>query len=139
VEYVCDTIVHIASSNLNIGRAFTLSVPDKDLITTMEDLCVMINQARFPVKQIAYQDWLDKLQAWNSLESSPLLSLMPLLAEPVLRGATRLQTSKYTPIYDCTNTLKVISGRGDISHVPLSPELIRKFIDFWIGKGMHSL
>ncbi|KAJ5864921.1 uncharacterized protein N7529_006837 [Penicillium soppii] len=139
VEYVCDAIVHIASSNYNIGRAFTLSVPDKDLITTMEDLCVMINQAGFPVEQIAYQDWLDKLQAWNSLESSPLLSLMPLLAEPVLRGATRLQTSKYTPVYDCTNTLKAISGRGDISHVPLSPELIRKFIDFWIGKGMHSL
>lgn len=138
VDYVCDSIVHIASTNRSIGSAFTLSAPNQDLITDMERLCVLVRQAGFSLEQIPYQDWLEILQDWDALESSPLLSLMPLLAEPVLRDATRLQTSKYTPIYECTNTLAAISG-SDISFTRLTPELIKKFIDFWVGKGLHSL
>jgi amino acid adenylation domain-containing protein/thioester reductase-like protein len=139
VDYVCDLILHIASSNRSIGRAFTLSAPNKDLTTNMEELCALIRQAGFPLEQISYKDWLEKLQAWDALESSPLLSLMPLLAEPVLRDATRLQTSKYTPTYDCTNTLEASSSRDDISFTRLTSELIKKFIDFWVSKGLHSL
>lgn len=138
-DYVCDSILHIASDNRNIGRAYSLSAPNPDLSTNMERLCMLINQAGFPLQQISYPDWLEKLQAWDGLESSPLLSLMPLLAEPVLRDATRLQTSKYSPVYDCVNTLKAIAGRSDICFVQLTPDLIKRFINFWTRKGFHSI
>lgn len=138
VDYVCDSILHIASDNSNLGRAYTLSAPNPGLITNMERLCVLINQAGFPLQQISYPDWLEKLQSWDCLESSPLLSLMPLLAEPVLRDATRLQTSKFSPVYDCVNTLKAIAGRDDICFVQLTSDLIQKFIYFWDRKDFHS-
>ncbi|CAG8343945.1 unnamed protein product [Penicillium salamii] len=138
VDYVCDSILHIASDNCNIGRAYTLGAPNSDSSTDMERLCVLINQAGFPLQQIPYSDWLKKLQTWNELESSPLLSLMPLLAEPVLRGDTRLQTSKYSPVYECINALKAIAGRNDISFSRLKPDLIRSFIDFWTRKGFYK-
>ncbi|KAJ5697920.1 hypothetical protein N7488_011604 [Penicillium malachiteum] len=139
VDCVCDCILHIAPDHLNIGHSFTISEPHIDLMTNMERLCILLNEAGLPVRQISYQDWLEKLQAWELLESSPLLSLMPLLVEPVIRGATRLQTSKYSPVYDCTNTLKAISGQRDIQFIQITPALIKKFIDFWIRKGLHSL
>ncbi|KAJ5740317.1 hypothetical protein N7493_000189 [Penicillium malachiteum] len=139
VDYVCNCILHIAPDNRYIGHSFTISEPHIDLMTNMERLCTLLNEAGFPVRQIPYQDWLEKLQAWEILESSPLLSLMPLFVEPVIRGATRLQTSKYSPVYDCTNTLKAISGQRDIRFTQITPALINKFIDFWTGKGLHSI
>lgn len=139
VDYVCDSILHISSDNRNIGHAYSLTAPNPDLTTHMEKLCTLINQAGFPLEQIPYPDWLQKLETWSRLESSPLLSLMPLLAEPVLRDSTRLQTSKYSPVYECPNTLKAIRSRDDISYVQLTSELVRSFIEFWTRKGFHSL
>lgn len=139
VDYVCDCILGIASQNTNLGRAYTLSAPDPKLITNMERLCVLLNEAGFPVQEIPYPEWLDKLQSWDKLESSPLISMMPLLAEPILREHTRLQTSRYSPVYDCTNTLRAISARDDIGYTRLTSGLVRKFIDFWRAKGFHSI
>ncbi|KAJ5273641.1 hypothetical protein N7478_008766 [Penicillium angulare] len=139
VDYVCDCILEIASENLNLGRAYTLSAPDPELITNMERLCVLLNEAGFPVREISYPDWLNKLQSWDKLEVSPLISMMPLLAEPILREHTRLQTSRYSPVYDCTNTLNAISARDDIGYTRLTSELVRKSIDFWRAKGFHSI
>lgn len=139
VDYVCDSILHISSDNRNIGHAYSLTATSPDLITNMERLCTLINQAGFTLEQVSYPDWLKKLETWSKLESSPLLSLMPLLAEPVLRDSTRLQTSKYSPVYECSNTLKAVKGRDDISFVQLTSGLVQSFIEFWIRKGFHSL
>jgi thioester reductase-like protein len=138
VDYVCDSILHIASDNDNMGRVYTLSAPKAELTTNMERLCTLINEAGFPLKQISYPEWLERLQSWKGLESSPLLSLMPLLAEPVLRGATRLQTSKYSPVYECANTLKVLGNREGGSFVQVTPELIGRFVEFMKRKGFYS-
>jgi hypothetical protein len=122
-----------------MGRSYTLSAPKTELTTNMERLCTLINEAGFPSKQISYSEWLQRLQAWKGLESSPLLSLMPLFAEPVLRGATRLQTSKYSPVYDCVNTLKALGNRDGTSFVQVTPELIGRYIEFMKRKGFYSL
>lgn len=138
VDYVCDSIIRIASDNRNIGHAYTLSSPNPGQITNMERLCVLINQAGFSVQEIPYAEWLEKMQAWDGFESSPCLPLMPLLAEPILRGDTRLQTSKYSPRYDCANTLKAIGACDDIRFVQLTPDLVKKYIDFWARKGFYN-
>jgi hypothetical protein len=138
VDYVCDSILRIASDNRNIGHAYTLSSPNPGQITNMERLCVLINQAGFSVQEIPYAEWLEKLQTWDGFESSPCLPLMPLLAEPILRGDTRLQTSKYSPRYDCANTLKAIGACDDIRFVQLTSDLVKKFIDFWARKGFYN-
>ncbi|RMJ28823.1 Male sterility protein [Aspergillus sp. HF37] len=139
VDYVCDAMLCIAADNRNLGKAFNLTAPDAGKITNMERLCSLINQAGFCVRQIPYSDWLDRLHAWDGLETSPLLSLMPLLAEPVLRGATRLQTSKFSPVYECRNTQKALINRPDIQYTQLSPRLIKMFVDFWVGKGFYRI
>ncbi|KAJ5302347.1 hypothetical protein PENANT_c008G03420 [Penicillium antarcticum] len=138
VDYACDSILQIASNKHNMGRNYTLSAPKTDLTTNMEKLCTFINQAGFSIKQVPYPEWLERLQAWEGLESSPVISLMPLLAEPVLRGATRLQTSKYSPVYDCSNTLKVLGNHDGGSFVQLTPDLIRKFVGFLTRKGFYN-
>lgn len=138
-DYVCDAFLHLAADNRNIGRNFNLTAPDPSKITTMERLCRLINQAGFSVTQIPYNDWLAKLRTWKGLEESPLLSLMPLFSEPVLRGATRLQTSKFSPVYECPNTQKALVDRPDIRYTQLCPDLIRRFVDFWLRKGFHRI
>jgi amino acid adenylation domain-containing protein/thioester reductase-like protein len=139
VDYVCDSILQIASNNENVGRNFTLSAPKTELTTNMERLCTIVNEAGFPLKQISYSEWLEKLQAWKEFESSPLLSLMPLLAEPVLRGATRLQTSKFSPVYECKNTSNVLGNHDGGSFVKLTPDHVRRLVDFQKRKGFYNL
>lgn len=139
VDYACDALLHLATDNRNIGQAFSLTAPDPSKITNMERLCRLINEAGFPVTQIPYDDWLAKLKTWDGLEASPLLSLMPLLSEPVLRGSTRLQTSKFSPVYECPNTQRALVNRPDIQYIQLSPELIGGFVDFWLRKGFHRI
>ncbi|KAF5855481.1 hypothetical protein ETB97_009116 [Aspergillus alliaceus] len=139
VDYVCDALLYIASNNDNVGRRFNLTSPDPQKITNMDRLHRLINEAGYPVKMVPYDDWIGKLKSWKALKESPLFSLMPLLTEPILRGATRLQTSKYSPTYECPNTLKVLADRPDIQFTRLSPELIKRFIEFWIKKGFHRI
>lgn len=138
-DYVCDAFVHIASDNKNIGQKFNLTALDAKRITNMERLCKLINSAGFPVTQVSYDEWLAKLQDWKRLEMSSLLSLMPLLAEPVLHGATRLQTSKLSSVYECPRAQQALDDRPDIQYVQLSADLIKQFVDFWLQKGLHCI
>lgn len=94
---------------------------------------------RVSVTQISYDEWLAKLQDWKGLGMSSLLSLMPLLAEPVLHGATRLQTSKLSPVYECPRAQQALDCRPEIQYVHLSADLIKRFVDFWLQKGLHCI
>ncbi|OJJ30813.1 hypothetical protein ASPWEDRAFT_118398 [Aspergillus wentii DTO 134E9] len=136
-DYVCDGLLHIAANPDNLGKCFSLTAGDRALSTYMDTLGKFINQAGFPVHQIPFKDWVQKLQQWPGLGKSPLLSLMPLLTEPVLRGYTRLETSKFSPVYECTNTRKALKDSPGIHHIELTPELVRRFIQFWVEEGYH--
>ncbi|KAL4796664.1 hypothetical protein BDV19DRAFT_388165 [Aspergillus venezuelensis] len=138
VDYVCSALLHIASSNANLGRSYSLVAPVHSQSVNIEETGVMINQAGYFVEEIQYDEWVDKLHA-SDIASNPLSPLMPLLDEPVLRELSRLQTSKYTPLYDTPNTVEALADAPDIQYTPLTSELLKRYLDNWATKGMHEV
>ncbi|KAL5356254.1 hypothetical protein BJX96DRAFT_162325 [Aspergillus floccosus] len=138
-DYVCDCILHIAAKTSSLGRAYNLTSGDPAKATFMDELCLRINEAGFPVKRIPYGEWVDRLREWDGLWQSPLLPLMPIITEPVLRGATRVQTSKFSPVYECMNTQRAVADRQDIQYVRVTPDLVKRHVDFWSKKGMRKM
>ncbi|KAL4886456.1 hypothetical protein BJY04DRAFT_228327 [Aspergillus karnatakaensis] len=138
VDYVCSALLHIASSNQNLGRSYSLVASDHSQSVNFEETGVMINEAGYHVKEIPYDDWVAKLRA-SDIDQNPLSPLMPLLEEPVLRELSRLQTSKYTPVYETPNTVKALADRPDIRYTPLSSELLKRYLENWQRKGMYEI
>ncbi|KAF4155549.1 hypothetical protein CNMCM6069_007850 [Aspergillus lentulus] len=139
VDYVCSALIHIASSNQNLGRSYSLVAPDHSQSVNIEETGIMINKAGYPVEEIPYDEWVKKLRESNDLDQNPLSPLMPLLEEPVLRDLSRLQTSKYTPIYETPNAEKALADRPDICYTPLDDVLLKRYLDNWIRKGFHKV
>ncbi|KAL3476593.1 hypothetical protein BJX99DRAFT_258344 [Aspergillus californicus] len=138
VDYVCSALIHIASSNESLGRSYSLVAPDHSQSVDIEQTGVMINQAGYTVKEIPYDDWVVKLRA-SDIDRNPLSPLMPLLEEPVLRELSRLQTSKYTPLYDTPNTVQALTGRPDIRYTPLDSVLLKRYLENWEAKGFYKV
>lgn len=137
VDYVCSALIHIASSNHNLGRAYSLVAPDHSQSVDLRETGTMINQTGHSVKEIPYNQWVKKLWSSTSLDQNPLAPLMPLLDEPVLQDLSRLQTSKHTPVYRTENAEKALTN-SDISYTPLSSELLQRFLDNWVEKGFFA-
>ncbi|KAF5857520.1 hypothetical protein ETB97_005698 [Aspergillus alliaceus] len=136
VDYVCSAILHIASKNHNLGHSYSLVSPDVTQSVNLEETCVLLSKAGYPVKQIPYQDWVQKVR---EATDNPLVPLMPMLEEPILRDLTRLQTNEHTPVYEATNTVEALADRPDIRYTPLDHTLLRRKIEYWIKKGYHDL
>ncbi|KAB8073623.1 NRPS-like enzyme [Aspergillus leporis] len=124
IDYVCSAILHIASKNHNLGRSYSLVSPDVTQSVDLEGTCVLLNKAGYSVKQIPYREWVAKVR---ELSDSPLLPLLPLLEEPILRDLTRMQA------------LQALADRPDIRYTPLEHTLLRRKIDYWLRKGYYSL
>jgi amino acid adenylation domain-containing protein/thioester reductase-like protein len=139
VDYVCSALIHIASSNQNLGRSYSLVAPDHSQSVNIEETGTMINKAGYPVEEIPYDEWVKKLRESKDLDQNPLSPLMPLLDEPVLRELSRLQTSKYTPVYETPNAVKALADRPDICYTPLDDVLLKRYLDNWVRKGFHKL
>ncbi|KAF7597045.1 hypothetical protein BBP40_010519 [Aspergillus hancockii] len=136
VDYVCSAILHIASSIHNLGRSYSLVSPDVTQSVNLEDTCVLLNKAGYSVKQISYEEWVQKVRESTD---NPLIPLMPILEEPILRELTRFQTSEHTPVYEAANTIQALVDRPDIQYTPLDDTLLRRKIDFWLKKGYYNL
>ncbi|KAL4873639.1 hypothetical protein BDV12DRAFT_192081 [Aspergillus spectabilis] len=138
VDYVCSALLHIASSNQNLGRSYSLVAPDHSQSVNIEETGVMINQAGYSVEEIPYDEWVARLRK-SDIDRNPLSPLMPLLEEPVLRELSRLQTSKYTPVYETPNTVQALADCPDIRYTPLDSVLLKCYLDKWAKKGFHKV
>ncbi|KAL5333462.1 male sterility protein-domain-containing protein [Aspergillus crustosus] len=138
VDYVCSALMHIASSYQNLGRSYSLVAPDHSQSVNIEETGVMINQAGYSVEEIPYDEWVARLRA-SDIDRNPLSPLMPLLEEPVLRELSRLQTSKYTPLYDTPNTVEDLADRPGIQYTPLDSALLKRYLDNWARKGFYEI
>jgi thioester reductase-like protein len=61
VDYVVDSVLHIASDNANLGRSYSLVAPDQADSVTVEDICRVLNEAGYPVRLVDYDDWVEQV------------------------------------------------------------------------------
>ncbi|KAB8068236.1 hypothetical protein BDV29DRAFT_199523 [Aspergillus leporis] len=136
VDYVCSAMVHIASETDNLGRAYHLVSPDPTQSVNIEGTYHLLKQARYPMEEIPYRGWVEKIQQHPG---NPLEPMLPMLQEPVFGDLTRMQTSTDTPVYDTRNTMRALADRPDIVYVPLSHELLRRYVEFWVRRHYYNL
>ncbi|KAE8346829.1 hypothetical protein BDV24DRAFT_175674 [Aspergillus arachidicola] len=138
LDYVISAAMHIASSNENLGRSYSLLSPDQSKSVTVIDTCRVINDAGYPVKIIDYNDWVEQVFA-KQQPDGPLAPLLPMFREHVLGRLTRWEVSQYTPYYRSDNAVQVLKDRPDIQYQPLDAPLLKKYISFWNRKGFYKV
>ncbi|GFF61022.1 linear gramicidin synthase subunit D [Aspergillus udagawae] len=138
IDYVIPAMVHIATSNENLGRSYSLLSPDPAVSISVRETCGVIQEAGYPVKLVKYSKWVDEVVA-GQLPDGPLAPLMPMFEEKVLGELTRWEASQNTPIYDSTNAANVLKERPDIRYKPLDPTLLKLMISFWNRKGLYQI
>ncbi|KAE8131577.1 hypothetical protein BDV38DRAFT_16376 [Aspergillus pseudotamarii] len=138
LDYVISAAMHIASSNENLGRSYSLLSPDQSKSVTVIDTCRVINEAGYPVKIVDYNDWVEQVFA-KQRPDGPLASLLPMFRERVLGRLTRWEVSQYTPYYRSDNTVEALKDRPDIQYQPLDAPLLKKYISFWNRKGFYKV
>ncbi|KAH8805395.1 putative NRPS-like enzyme [Xylogone sp. PMI_703] len=138
IDYVVNAVMHIASSNHNLGRSYHIVPPDRAQSVSVIDTCGLINEAGYPVKIIDYETWVDEV-ATKQRPHGPCAALMPLFEERVLGKLTRWESSQYSPYYQSTNTAKALADRPDIRYTRFDTEMLKKFIVFWNRKGFYKI
>ncbi|KAJ5474747.1 hypothetical protein N7475_004313 [Penicillium sp. IBT 31633x] len=138
VDYVVSAMIHIASSNKNLGRSYSLLPPNPQDSVTVEGTCRVINGAGYPVKIIDYEDWAREVVS-KQRDDAPLAPLIPMVQERVLGRLTRWQASQYTPWYRSDNTKEVLKDRPDIQCHLLDVPMLKQFIAFWNRKGFYKV
>ncbi|PHH61444.1 hypothetical protein CDD81_352 [Ophiocordyceps australis] len=138
VDYVVSALLHISRSSSNIGRSFSLLSPILDDSVRFNDTCAVIKDAGFNMLLADYKTWLNALIE-KADANNPLLPIMPMLQEQVFGKLTRTEVSENCPFYDSRNTVQALKGRDDIRYVPLTPDLVKRYIAFWDRKGFYSV
>lgn len=129
VDYVSSTILNIASSPDSFGHSFHIVPPNRGDSVDMNDTMDLIGDVDgFPIQCVSYQEWIDKLVA-NTPER--LLPLVPMLAEKVQDGMTRWELYKNMPIYQVTNTMRLLKNYpGSLQFPVLGKPLMKKYLDY---------
>ncbi|KAB8067480.1 hypothetical protein BDV29DRAFT_200207 [Aspergillus leporis] len=138
VDYVVNSLLHIASDNDNLGRSYSLVAPDQADSVTVEDTCRVLNDAGYPVQLVDYDDWVEQVDA-EQRPDGPLAPLLPNFQELVLGPLTRWTASQYSPWYRADHAKEVLRDRPDIAYRGLDGKMVQRFIKFWNDKGFYNV
>lgn len=124
VDWVITASLAIASSPAALGHSFHLVPSAREDSPDMNDSMAMVG----PMERVSYDAWLDRLEAAPPERLQPL---QPMLTERVWKGRSRWELYEDMPVYDTSNTTRVLSTAAkDLVMPPLTPELLRRYIDF---------
>ncbi|PLB49644.1 NRPS-like enzyme [Aspergillus steynii IBT 23096] len=137
VDYVVSAMLHIASSNANLGHSYSLVAPDRRESVTVVDTARVLNEAGHPVKLVDYPEWAAQAATHQRLDG-PLAPLLPMLQERVLGQLTRWEASQYSPVYRCDNAVRALRESG-IVYRGLDEVMVRRAVAFWKRKGFYDL
>jgi thioester reductase-like protein len=138
MDYVIDSMMHIASSNENLGRCYNLVSHDKSKSITVEETCQLINDTGYSVRLVEYDVWVGDVLR-TQLPDGPLACLLPIIQERVKGQLTRWQVARNSPRYDATNTMKALADYPHIKYIKFTPEILRRYINFWNRKGFYNI
>ncbi|OQE23798.1 hypothetical protein PENSTE_c008G02909 [Penicillium steckii] len=131
VDYVNKIILHIASASgsSSLGYAYHIVPPSQDTSIDMnETMDLVATTSKRSIKGITYKDWAGAL-----IENCPsrLQPLLPMLAERAHQGLTRWELYENMPVYDSTNTARLLKQMGVSLEFPvLDQRLMGKYLDF---------
>ncbi|KAF9893462.1 hypothetical protein FE257_010774 [Aspergillus nanangensis] len=138
IDYVCSSVLHIASANKNLGHAYHILSPDRAKSITAEDTCALINAAGYPVRLIDYPEWVEQAAKSQSTDG-PLSPLLPVLQERVLGRLSRWECAQYSPVYECTNSARALADLPSGEYIPFTPDILQRYIAFWNRKGFYTV
>ncbi|PYI27843.1 putative NRPS-like enzyme [Aspergillus indologenus CBS 114.80] len=140
IDYMIEAVLHIASSDKNLGRSYHILSPDPMSSANMEKTCAIINEAGYRVRMVGYAEWVEQVDAWRRTEgSNPVAPLLPAMLEPVLGPYTRWEIGQYSPHYRASNTIEALRDRPDVVYKPLDAAILQKHIDWWNRKGFYDI
>ncbi|PWY74092.1 NRPS-like enzyme [Aspergillus eucalypticola CBS 122712] len=138
IDFVCSSVLQIASENRNLGQAYHILSPDRTKCLTVEDTITLLHEAGYPVRMIDYSDWVEQAVKSGTSEGS-LAPLMPVLQERVLGKLTRWECAQFSPVYECTNTVRALAGCPEAQYKPFTIDVLRRCMAFWKRKGFYDV
>ncbi|KAK5797452.1 hypothetical protein VI817_003743 [Penicillium citrinum] len=131
VDWVNRIILQIASATRSnpLGHAYHIVPPSQDTSIDMnETMDLVAITSKTAIKGIPYKDWASALT-----ENCPsgLQPLLPMLSERAYQGLTRWELYENMPVYDSTNTARVMREMGISLDFPVLDErLMGKYLAF---------
>ncbi|RAK83815.1 NRPS-like enzyme [Aspergillus costaricaensis CBS 115574] len=138
IDFVCSSVLQIASENKNLDQAYHIMSPDRTKSLTVEDTITLLHEAGYPVRMIDYSDWVEQAVKSGTSEGS-LAPLMPALQERVLGELTRWECAQFSPVYECTNTVRALAGCPEAQYKPFTIDVLRRCMEFWKRKGFYDV
>lgn len=130
VDYANSALLHIASSNRNLGHAFHLVPQDRSASVDMIETFEMLRRLGFPnLHGLPYDEWVRRLMKDTPKRLKPLV---PMLREKVYKDLTRWELYENMPVYETTNTIRALAGQyNTISCPPLDENLMKLYLRQW--------
>jgi hypothetical protein len=131
VNYVSAALLHIASSNSRLGKAYHLVPPSDaqsiDLIPFFE----LLGECGYKLNPLPYAQWVNKLDEDSQLDANPLMPLLPMLSEAVYGQLTRWEVYEKMPAYDARNTQDALAEIGGLAFTPMNASLLERYLTHW--------
>lgn len=105
VDYVIAAMMHIASSNKNLGHSYSLLPSNPQDSIAAEGICRVIDEVEYITRMIDHADWA-RAVVEKQREDAPLASLMPVEQEQARRKSTRWDAIQFTPGTDRITRLR---------------------------------
>ncbi|PGH17488.1 hypothetical protein AJ79_01088 [Helicocarpus griseus UAMH5409] len=129
VDYVCSAILHISSSNDNLGKAYHIVPHSSKYVSVNETFDLIAKCANQPMEALPYSEWVEKLA---SRPNSRLKPLQPMLEQKYYKGLTRWEMYKRMPIYLTDNTDRALKNYpGGLPCPPLDEKLVYLYLAQW--------
>jgi thioester reductase-like protein len=129
VDYVNSAILHIATSQFSIGKAYHIVPPSREVSIDMNATMDLIAECSdSSVRGVPYAEWIDRLAAEPPERLQPL---QPMLAEKVQDGLTRWELYENMPVYETKNTMDALADfPGGLKFPVLGKELMMKYMNY---------
>ncbi|KAF9094308.1 hypothetical protein BGX27_001477 [Mortierella sp. AM989] len=135
VDYVSQALLRIASDDANLMSPYHLVPPENEELGEFLDL---LKNCGHSLSALPYSQWTQHLSSHPDVEKNPLLSLLPMLSEPVYGYLTRWEIHERMPKYDMSNTKRALDASGGLECPRMDQGMLRRYLDFWAGNRRSS-
>ncbi|KAE8423901.1 hypothetical protein BDV36DRAFT_289998 [Aspergillus pseudocaelatus] len=138
VDFVVLALLHIASSDKSLSRAYNLVEPHGDAMTSFSEIfeCISAALPAGSLIEVPYGEWVEKCQSRTYAKTQhPLKPLMPMLEETVLDNKTRWELQARMPVVGTENLRNALRMSPSLLCFPAIRALLPKYIQHWLEMG----
>lgn len=131
VDFVVSSLLHISSKSTSAGHAYNLVHPEHTYAVDMATVFQLVNDLiKKPLMRgVPYSEWIEEI-AQNP--KSPLLSLLPMLREKVLKDRTRWEMQQGMPEFGTANLCLSLADNPELLHCPSPASLLAIYVPHWV-------